>query len=101
MLEKTKNLNELRTELLVKGIDAKGNKKRIVELARAAIIDLKKTYKKIRPDWVGEPKGMLQILFERGFIDPLKYDPRRGQKKDYTIDGKKDGYGNLIGDSIL
>ena len=37
---------------------------------------------------MGKPKGMLQILWERGFIDETKL-------KDYTISGKKDAYGSI------
>lgn len=37
---------------------------------------------------------MLQILFERQFID--KYEPER-----YTMTGKKDAYGNIIAGTSL
>ena len=36
--------------------------------------------------WVGQPKGMLQVLWERGFID-------ESNLKSYTIAGKKDAFG--------
>ncbi len=39
--------------------------------------------------WEGKPKGVLQILWERGFIDPAK------KKEDHTIDGKKDALGTV------
>jgi hypothetical protein len=37
-----------------------------------------------------KPKGMLQILWERGFIDSAK------KKEDYTVDGKQDAFGIAI-----
>jgi hypothetical protein len=45
--------------------------------------------------WEDIPKGVLQILWERGFIDPEK------QKEDYTADGKKDAFGNGIRETSL
>ena len=45
--------------------------------------------------WEGKPKGMLQILWERGFIDPTK------KKEEYTVDGRKDRFGNVIRESSL
>jgi hypothetical protein len=38
---------------------------------------------------------MLQILWERGFLDPEK------KKEDYTADGKKDAFGNVICETSL
>ena len=40
--------------------------------------------KKIREGWANEPKGMLQILWERGCIDPQK------GVSDYAVNVKKD-----------
>lgn len=103
MVTKDKTISELKAELASKNIHAKGVKKKIVELATAAGIDLKKSFEKILPGWVDEPKGMLQVQFERGNIDPKKYDPiaKRDNKVYYTVDGKKDAYGNFIEDSSL
>jgi hypothetical protein len=39
----------------------------------------------------GKPKGMLQVLRERGFIDPAKR-----KEGGHTINGKKDAFGNVI-----
>ena len=39
--------------------------------------------------WEGQPKGMLQVLWERGFIDASK------SEKYYTIEGRKDQFGNI------
>lgn len=43
----------------------------------------------IKEGWAGKPKGMLQILWERGWLDP-SVDPQA-----YTIAGKKDLFGNV------
>jgi hypothetical protein len=61
-----------------------GTKKR-----RLANKELEAEKKKIIERWMGKPKGMLQVLWERGFID-------EGNLQQYTIDGKKDAYGVLI-----
>jgi hypothetical protein len=44
--------------------------------------------------WEGKAKGMLQIFFERGHIDPSKI-------AEYTVDGRNDAFGNLIPETSL
>jgi hypothetical protein len=51
-------------------------------------IPLDEQIKKIQPGWEGKAKGMLQVLWERGFLDV-------GNLKQYTVDGQKDAFGNL------
>ena len=64
--------------------------KLLVELADRHGIDTKKPYTKIRQGWVGKAKGKLQIVFERGLLDPTKlYDY-------YSEKGRKDAEGNII-----
>ena len=46
MENKPKNLTELKAELVAKDIGAKGNKKRSIELATAAGVELKKKLRK-------------------------------------------------------
>ena len=44
----------------------------------------------IKPGWVNKPKGMLQILYERGYIDnnkPLSTYTKNGWKEDYDEEG--------------
>ena len=41
-------------------------------------------------------KDSLQILWERGFIDPAKM-----KKSHYTLKGKKDAYGNILLETSL
>jgi hypothetical protein len=45
--------------------------------------------------WEGKPKGMLQILWERGFVDPSK------KKENYTLQGKKDAFGKVDPETSL
>ena len=49
-------------------------------------ICIKKETQKIRKGWVNKQKGSLQVLYERGWINPDKY-------KEYTEKGKVDEYG--------
>ena len=49
--------------------------------------------------WVGKPKGMLQILYERGFIDPSL--SAKEIKEKFSANGKKDADGNIIEGSSL
>jgi hypothetical protein len=44
----------------------------------------------------GKAKGMLQILWERGFTDPGE-----PSKLDHTLNGKKDVHGNAILETSL
>jgi hypothetical protein len=46
--------------------------------------------KSIKEGWVGKPKGMLQVLWERGFIDPAI------GWHNYMLNGKKDNFDNVI-----
>eukprot|EP00957_Ditylum_brightwellii_P184948 14085297-Ditylum_brightwellii.AAC.1 len=68
---KDKTSAELRNEMLKMNdqADVRGNKKILQEKALTMGIDLKKVKDKIIEGWVGKPKGMKQVAFERGFID--------------------------------
>jgi hypothetical protein len=44
--------------------------------------------------WEGKAKGMLQILFEHGHIDPIKIS-------EYTVDRRNGAFGNLIPETSL
>ena len=48
----------------------------------------------ITEGWEGKPKGMLQILFEQGFINPERMT-------EYSVDGRNDVFGNLVTDTSL
>jgi hypothetical protein len=73
-----------------RGIEnAKGSKKQIRNMAERAGISL--TYQKqdVLQGWEGKAKGMEQILWERGWIDPSQ------DQRTYTVNGKKDSMGAL------
>jgi hypothetical protein len=87
MKERTKA--ELIIDLQGKGISTKGkNKTELVVLCTSNDIAISKEVQKMREGWEGKPKGLFQVLWERGFIDPNKL-------KDYTLTGKKDAFGNV------
>jgi hypothetical protein len=77
-----------------KGIVASGKAKGLKILCknngiRTVILEQKK-----EEGWEGKPKGMLQILWEQGWIDPQWW-------QDYTVNGKKDALGRTIDKSSL
>jgi hypothetical protein len=76
-------------------VSAKGGKDNLPVLCKNKDIPIEEEINKIIKGWEGKPKGMLQILWERGFIDPAK------KKEDYTIHGKKDAFGNVNPDTSL
>ncbi|KAI2512933.1 hypothetical protein MHU86_1479 [Fragilaria crotonensis] len=84
-IEKTKKT--LLEELNEKGVTLQQKrgytKAELQELARNNSIETHKEVDKILSGWEGKSKGMLQVLWERGLIDPSELDK-------YTVDGKKD-----------
>jgi hypothetical protein len=46
---------------------------------------------KVKEGWLGKPKGMLQILWERGWIDSTEVGTARSMR--YSKDGKKEDFG--------
>ena len=59
--------------------------------ARNFNLPLEKTQEIVEPGWVGANKGLLQVLWERGFVDATKLS-------EYTLEGKKswkDENGNI------
>ena len=77
-----------------KNIVVQGNLKKIQELATHNNIPLQHEVPIIKEGWVNKPKGMLQILYERGFLDPKKINS-------YTIEGKQDEYGHTVPSTSL
>jgi hypothetical protein len=57
------------------------------ELARNNSIKIHKEVNKIQSGWKGKSKAMLQVLWERGLIDPSVLDK-------HTVDGEK---GTILG----
>ena len=74
--------------------NSKGNLKQLQTQVRALDLPIKFTYEKTITGWVGKPKGSLQILYKRGWIDPDKLS-------DYTEKGKMSEMGVLRKDKSL
>jgi len=92
LVKRTKK--ELIQLLKDKGIEAAGKADEIKKIAENhGILTVIEEVKK-EEGWVGKPKGMLQILWERGWIDETKI-------QDYTVNGKKDALGSTINETSL
>jgi hypothetical protein len=85
---------DLRKDLAAKGIHSGGNKKELQKRCSEAGVPVQIATEKVTEGWEGKPKGMLQILFERGCIDPNRMN-------EYTVDGKNDEFGNWIRETSL
>ena len=89
-------VSELRSKLLATGVrNPPRRASKLKEMCTEKAIPLQKEVPKIQEGWVGKPKGKLQILFERGFIDVSK------GANYYTNKGKKDDSGLVDLDSSL
>jgi hypothetical protein len=64
-------------------------KKELQEFARIRGIDLFEEKEHIITGWMGQPKGLLQILWERGLI------PEHSLEK-YTLDGRRDAITGVV-----
>ena len=85
-----RNRTELELDLRGLGVSTKGkNKRELVELCAQHQIAVSKNVEKIKEGWVGKPKGLLQVLWERGLIDTGV------NLKDYSLTGKKDALGTI------
>jgi hypothetical protein len=87
------------------------NKYRKVDLQKKAQnhgLDLKYEEEEVIEGWYGKPKGLLQVLWERGFIDESRLDdyrkivPKGWKKDDGSIkDSKKEEAANFVLDGML
>jgi hypothetical protein len=66
-----------------------GDKKESQRLCSGNEVPIETSKMGIIEGWEGKAKGMLQMLFERGRIDPTGMS-------EYTVDGRNDVFGNLI-----
>jgi len=84
-VERSKKM--LRDALADAGVTFQANrsysKKELQDFATTRGISLFENKEQIVPGWEGQPKGLLQVLGERGLI-------QRDQLEKYTLDGKKD-----------
>jgi len=86
--------DELIQRLQEKGVTATGNIKNITRLCQVADIPIEILIPKTLQGWQGKPKGMLQVLWERGFIDEKNLNQ-------YTVTGRKDEMGILQPETSL
>ncbi|KAI2493895.1 hypothetical protein MHU86_20622 [Fragilaria crotonensis] len=79
-----RNKSELISALHSKGItNTKGkNKKELVAMCNSSSIPIAREEPKVKEGWVGKSKGLLQVLWERGFIDANNLSR-------YTLTGRK------------
>ena len=98
---------ELNTKDLIQLINTETNRniqsfithKEAKSIAKSHGLPTTKTTDKITPGWMLKPKGMMQILYERGFIDPsyaIKDYVEKGLKCKNGLLDKTKGYKLLI-----
>ena len=67
--KKNMTVAELKLALERNGLNADGDKKRLLDRCQAAGIATDKRVEKIKEGYVGKQKGAFQIAFEHGFCD--------------------------------
>ena len=67
--EKSLTVPELRAVLEKNELNSDGDRSKLLDRCIAASIPTIKRIQKERPGYVGNPKGAMQIAFERGFCD--------------------------------
>ncbi len=77
---------ELTEKLQQRGILTSGTYKKIKEICTRNNIETEEEIQKVVPGWGGKQKGLLQSLWEHGWIDPIRLN-------DYSIEGKTDAMG--------
>lgn len=70
-------------------------KAQLVQLSKDLMVPHYDEIPKVEKGWVGQPKGLLQILFETGWVDGKKYTGKDLYKA-YSLGGKKDAKGDVI-----
>jgi hypothetical protein len=85
---------DLRKDLDAKGVHTGGNKNELQKCCNEAGISLQITIQESIKGWEGKFKGMLQILFKRGFTNPERMN-------EHTVGGKNDAFGNHVMDICL
>jgi hypothetical protein len=89
--------DELRQMLIAKGLTMKGKLKDLQAAAQLNGIPIEEVKEKVIEGWENKAKGLLQVLWERGWIDPQVNKPYHY----YTINGKKEIFGNLQTETSL
>jgi hypothetical protein len=89
---RNKTVAKLKAELGPLGVLNDRCQYRLAELQQIASdknLDVRVERTRERKGWVGQPKGLLQVLWERGWID-------EGQLERYTIDIADDNDGKVL-----
>jgi hypothetical protein len=91
ILEEEKTREFTKDELLKvlkkeRGVSAKGKKAAIQAIAQEHGLPIRETTQIVVDGWEGKPKGLLQVLWERGIVDETRL-------LEYTINGRQNGYG--------
>jgi hypothetical protein len=94
-IKRFRNKGDLLKHLQSRGVSAKGRKEKMQILCKQKNIPIEEELDEVVEGWEGKPKGMLQILWERGFVDPSK------KKENYTLQGKKDAFGKVNPETSL
>jgi hypothetical protein len=90
-------IDELQQMLIAKGLTMKGRLKDLQAAAQLNGIPIEEVNEKVIEGRGNKAKGLLQVLWERGRIDPQVNKPYHY----YTIYGKKDIFGNLQTETSL
>jgi hypothetical protein len=93
---------ELSERLLTCGITMKG---KLADLQRAATnhgLPIEEISQKVQKGWEGKPKGLLQVLWERGWVDnsngrALYYYTISGRKNEFNLVQPKTSLKHLMG----
>ena len=81
-----RNKSERILKLHSKGVHTKGkNKKELFALCQNNSIPITCEVHKVKEGWVGKARGLLEVLWERGFIDINKLSS-------YTLTGRKTSF---------
>jgi hypothetical protein len=91
---RTLRLEELKILLQEKGLLARGKKTELIKRCEDNGIRTIETTQKIEEGWQGKPKGLLQILWERGWIDANNLG-------NYTMSGRQNASGVLMKNTSL
>ncbi len=80
--------------LAVHNLSDKGTAKELIQQEKDNGIQVTSASEKILEGWQGKAKSLLQVLWERGFIDPNNLDR-------YTLNGRQDAEGVLMPEKSL
>jgi hypothetical protein len=96
---KTRELTvqELTEALSRKGYTRGGRKKSLQKAATSMGLAIHEEKQEIKDGWLGKPKGLLQVCWEQGLLDP--YVP--SIESHYTLTGQRDVLWILMPDTSL